>query len=330
MAIVIAVQKYRVLDTYLQFLHTSRMLDDERQQQAIAVRTIECWYMVVRTKNKLHEKPGTAKTLRTFLHHIVRTQNTEKRRAATDLMAQFLTDFLPYKCITNSMRSFRERIVKLQRYIRSWIVCQHARLQLLYLAFERELRHRRTELLMQMKIAGRSLTYQHTPATSSERTPIQHLSFMHERVKILLDQAEGLLQNTGGKPRTREHKPLSVSMRFIMAIDGKRLEQLRTVLKNQRRRQAVADAEAYKQRTAAEARLVTTDDVKMMLAGSNERMMKIFFERAMGITRQRHTLFLLLTSGGLEEMRLVIDRELSSRVATRTLLRSCKSPGLSL
>jgi len=114
MAIVIAIQKYRVLNTYLQFLHSSHMLDDERRQQAIAVRTIECWYIVARTKNKMMERPGTTKALRTFLHHIVRVQNSEKRRAGTDLIVQFLTDFQPHKNITTSMQRFRRRIVQVR------------------------------------------------------------------------------------------------------------------------------------------------------------------------------------------------------------------------
>src|SRR3546814_3967535 len=49
------------------------------------LRTIECWYLVVRTKNRLLGEPGTSKALRTFLHHILRTQNTERRRESSDL-----------------------------------------------------------------------------------------------------------------------------------------------------------------------------------------------------------------------------------------------------
>lgn len=127
------------------------------------------------------------------------------------------------------------------------------------------------------------------------------------------------------KTQHKQTKALTASMKFILAIDSKRLEQLRAILKNQRRRQVVADAEAFKQRTTPEARLVTTEDVKVMLAGSNERMMKIFFERAMGIARQRHSLFLLMTSGGLEELQRLIDRDLTSRAMMRGMLRSYKN-----
>jgi hypothetical protein len=185
-------------------------------------------------------------------------------------------------------------------------------------------------MMMQFKNAGRPAIVHPIPSAPSERTPIQHLSSVHEQVKLLLDQAENLIHRPGAKSKPQEPKVLTASMRFIMTIDSKRLEQLRAILKNQRRRQAVADAEAYKQRNTAETRQVTTEDVKLMLAGSNDRMMEIFFERAMGIGRPRHTLFLLLTSGGLEELRRVIDRELTSRAMVRGLLRVCKSPASSL
>src|SRR5690554_6710683 len=88
-------------------------------------------------------------------------------------------------------------VSQLQRYVRSWIACQHARLQLLYLAFERELRFRRSELILQWKNAGRPLVSHHVSnAPSSSRTPIQHLSSVHDQVKQLLDQAEGMMRTT--------------------------------------------------------------------------------------------------------------------------------------
>jgi len=68
-----------------------------------------------------------------------------ERNAAIDMIQSFLSDIGGVSDRTQKVYRYRARVVKLQRWIRSFMVCQNARLLILWLSLQK--------LLMKTRIA---------------------------------------------------------------------------------------------------------------------------------------------------------------------------------
>lgn len=107
-----------------------------------AIGLIERWWRRGRVRIMFRRHPYIVPLLRRLiLPHVVRIRLRRKRRSAS-LIVTFLQDSTGMSKTVRAMYGFRTTVIRLQRWIRSWIAVQQCRMRILWLKCERMFREK--------------------------------------------------------------------------------------------------------------------------------------------------------------------------------------------
>lgn len=132
------------------YLHKALRLrpsHDQREKliRIEAVAKIAAWWISRRLDNALKNNPDATEILRTASRRFWCRMQVRRRRRHVSLIRKFLRDSRMIAETIRKMKLFRNRIVKVQKFFKSWLDIQQARVEVLWLAMTR-IEKRRAEI----------------------------------------------------------------------------------------------------------------------------------------------------------------------------------------
>jgi hypothetical protein len=180
---------------------------------------------------------------------------------------------------------------------------------LLTLAYEKmQVVYRARALLIEE--AEKKRAFEHVVQRSRFRSIFRKMHLLQRRVTYIVSRCEALAD---GAARGREQKQMLVETMCLRRKPSPlsnvyTSSLLHDILKTQRRRHWIADAEAYRESRLSTAKY-TTAEVRDLISRPTDKM-RACVERVLVRSRKRHSQFLLLTAGGLEAIARKFNQEL--------------------
>lgn len=108
-----------------------------QSSQRYAARYIERWWIDHRLTAKMKRNTQKVNWIRTLTMNMWRKIKVERLNKHADVLKKFCRDVAGCSDRTKKLYRYRSRVIKLQRYIRSYLEIQRARLQILFLSLQK-------------------------------------------------------------------------------------------------------------------------------------------------------------------------------------------------
>eukprot|EP01038_Epipyxis_sp_PR26KG_P014746 gene14746-19821_t len=142
-AIITLVSRESILFTKIITRREKLQLNKDLKMHSRVVKFIEKWWESARIKWKIKRNPKLSLIAKSAINLFAIKFRLKKKNNSANLIKSFLNDSNGISEYMRKIYFFRHQIIKLQRYIRSWIEIQMLRMKLLWMAAEK----------MQIKIA---------------------------------------------------------------------------------------------------------------------------------------------------------------------------------
>lgn len=119
-------------ETVRVFRH-SEILEKQRKVLLHAVVRMQIWWILTRLKLKMRRNPVATMCIRILVMQRWRRNAIRRRHFSAALVKEFLIESLVLKDIGTKLYAYRKKVIRIQRYVRSFIVCRNARILLISL-----------------------------------------------------------------------------------------------------------------------------------------------------------------------------------------------------
>lgn len=305
---------HKILQVVAKYRSHATQIRQARLREQAMFRII-IWYRDYSLRRKMKLNQAMLVKIRIRFAMYLRKRRVKVRRDAANILTHFICCVNGSSIRTQKLYRFRSRVIKVQTVFGQFYKCQRARLQLLYLAFQRELHQARLER-NQVKTNRERISMR-----SMRRTP-----FFGEAVQKLDDICSNLtnmitrrniinnlkmkqlqqLQNESERKRANSHSHKSILGSRAQSSGRHQYETiLKRVLGNQRKRHILSQKGVdHAHKSFATHQAVDPKEVKEFLKtpGHAGPTYVILDHRDLE-NKRKNTPLILLTGGAIHELR---------------------------
>ena len=297
-------------------------------RQLWAVQVIALWWAKAAIIRRLRRKPEVLHRITSLFVRLKHNRVQRQRHNAVSFIKRFITDACRLSDKKVQINRYRNKIIKLQRWVRQWIKIQEARQYLLWVYCEkmgrlRMLKHKKireskekSALETMMALQGSVMKYLTTvrgkiTAMHYQYEINRHLWSTDEEQKVFTEDS-----NHGHSKPSHGAKKISRTRAWIKNMlalphSAEKLRHLRLILKSQRRRHQLVLSETQTLLKRAEQQ-VNASALKLFLAHPDkhyglDKIFDIVDKSGKALTFSLRPLFLLLTRGAIAHIENLPD-----------------------
>lgn len=305
-------------------------------RQLWAVQVIALWWAKAAIIKRLRRKPEVLHRITSLFVRLKHNRLQRQRHNAVGFIKRFITDACRLSDKKVQINRYRNKIIKLQRWVRQWIKVQEARIYLLWVYCEkmgrlRMLKHKKTRasaeksaLETMMALQGSVMKYL---TTVRGKITAMHYHYEQNRHLWCTDEEQVSAEDASNKNNITSHgnskpphgaKKISRTRAWIKNMlalphSAEKLRHLRLLLKSQRRRHQLVLLETQTLLKRAE-RQVNASALKLFLKhpDKHDGIDKVFeivdkSGKVFSVSAIQRPVFLLLTRGAIAHIENLPD-----------------------
>ena len=328
------------MQQYLTKYRAQSLQIHQRKMERRAIMRILVWYRDYTLRRKMQQNSHLLAKIRVRIAMLVRRRRVQTRRDAATMLTHFIFCVNGSSLRTQKLYRFRARVIKIQTVFGQFYKCQRARLQLLYLAFLRELHQARLDR-NQVKTNRERISMRSMKRTPFFSDAVQKLDDICSNLTTMIARRNVInnlkmkqlrqLQNETERQRSNSYHilgskgpPQSTNRRQYDYI-------LKRVLGNQRKRHILSqkgvDDRAHISIKAHQA-VDPTDVREFLKTPGHEGPTYVVLDHRDIEEKSKHSPLILLTGGAIRELRDIArgivaneDEETMNYEIQKTLLR---------